>query len=564
MARIQREQATGAASKIGQFVREVESQIGWTTQLPWTLGTLPQRQFDGQRLMRQVPAITELSQVDGTGRERLRISRLGMDEAPPDADLSKDERFTTALEKKVYYGPVYFRRDSEPYMTLAMSGSRRDAGVSIADVNLKFIWDVVAQIKPGETGQAYVIDADGRLVAHPDISLVLRNTDTEVLAQVRAARAGLTEAGDMIAGDFQGREVIAAFAPIPALGWFIFVELPLTEALIPLYYAIVRTGILLLIGLGVALTAGLILAHRMLTPIKALQAGAARLGAGALDRRIEVKTGDELEALAGEFNLMAARLEESYSDLERKVATRTRELELASQHKSQFLANMSHELRTPLNAVLGYAELLLDNAYGEVPAEARDVLGRMEANGRHLLGLINDVLDLSKIEAGQLTLNLDAYAVPGIINAVVASTEALARGKGLELRARIADGMPEGHGDERRLTQVLYNLVGNAIKFTDQGFVEITAGASGDRFEIAIRDSGPGIAAMDQERIFGEFQQVDHSTTRKKGGTGLGLAISKRIVEMHGGTISVESALGAGAIFRVSLPRRAAQMAKGT
>src|ERR1700736_3592500 len=188
LIRIQREQAEAAAAKIGQFIKEIESQIGWTTQLPWSAGTLEQRRFDGLSLLRQVPGITELAQLVATGHEQLRVSRLAMDVVGSQTDFSKDPKFVDALARKVYYGPVYFRRESEPYMTVALAGTRRDAGVSVAEVNLKLIWDVVSQIKVGQHGQAYVVDAQGRLIAHPDISLVLRNTDLSRLAQVQAAR----------------------------------------------------------------------------------------------------------------------------------------------------------------------------------------------------------------------------------------------------------------------------------------------------------------------------------------------------------------------------------------
>src|SRR5258708_11202862 len=187
MVRIQHEQAEAAAAKISQFIKEIESQLGWTTQLPWSAGSIEPRRFDALRLLRQVPAITELAQIDSTGKERLRVSRLAMDVVDSGVDLSKDPKFTEAVAHKVYYGPVYFRRESEPYMTLSLAGTRKDAGVSIAEVNLKLIWDVVSQIKVGERGHAYVVGAQGRLIAHPDISLVLRNTDMSKLVQVQAA-----------------------------------------------------------------------------------------------------------------------------------------------------------------------------------------------------------------------------------------------------------------------------------------------------------------------------------------------------------------------------------------
>jgi signal transduction histidine kinase len=241
-----------------------------------------------------------------------------------------------------------------------------------------------------------------------------------------------------------------------------------------------------------------------------------------------------------------------------EIEDKGRQLELASRHKSQFLANMSHELRTPLNAILGYTELILDSIYGEAPEKMRTVLERVQTNGKHLLGLINDVLDLSKIEAGQLTLSLSDYSLAELVQSVYVAVEPLASRKSLALTTKVAKGLPVGHGDERRLTQVLLNLVGNAIKFTDTGEVAIEASSADGAFNLAVRDSGPGIAADDQAKIFEEFQQVDNTSTRQKGGTGLGLAISKRIVEMHGGRILVDSELGKGSTFTIRLPVQAA------
>jgi signal transduction histidine kinase len=220
---------------------------------------------------------------------------------------------------------------------------------------------------------------------------------------------------------------------------------------------------------------------------------------------------------------------------------------------------MSHELRTPLNAILGYTELMADGIYGQLPEKTMGVLKRLESNGRHLLGLINDVLDLSKIEAGQLTLDLSDYSLDDIAQTVRSTLEPLAADKKLTFKVEVAPKMPAGHGDGRRLTQVLINLVGNAIKFTDAGEVVITGGVTDGSFHLSVRDTGPGISAADQAKLFQEFQQADNAITRKKGGTGLGLAISKRIVEMHGGKIWVESQVGQGSTFSFTIPVRVAQ-----
>jgi signal transduction histidine kinase len=245
-----------------------------------------------------------------------------------------------------------------------------------------------------------------------------------------------------------------------------------------------------------------------------------------------------------------------------EIQDKSHQLEEASQHKSRFLANMSHELRTPLNAILGYTELIQDSVYGEPPEKMQSVLERIQRNGKHLLGLINDVLDLSKIEAGQLVLNLDSYSIRDVVHGVYSAVEPLAAKKNLALKVEMPKDLPSGRGDERRLTQVLLNLVGNAIKFTDQGEVSIKASAGNGTYSLAVRDTGPGISEADQSKLFQEFQQADSSITKAKGGTGLGLAISRRIVEMHGGRIWVESRPGQGSVFSLTLPIKAEQITR--
>jgi signal transduction histidine kinase len=733
LIRIGHEQAEGAAANIGQFVKDVEAQLGWTVQLPWDSNTsLEQRRNDAWRLLRQVPAITELEQIDPAGLVQLRVSRTEPDEKGSAIDVSGEARFRDAVAHTAWHGPVYFRQNAEPYMTLALAGSPRDTGVSVAEVNLTFIWDVISKIRVGEGGQAYVVDSRGRLIAHPDISLVVQNTDLSHLPQVQAARAALRGEPEQPARDLNGRDVLTSYAAIAPLGWFVFVDLPTDEAFAPFQAAIVRIVLLLLAALGLAVLAGMVLVRRMVGPIEALRAGAARIGSGDLHQQISIRTGDELEALAHQFNEMARQLEDSHANLEAQVEIRTRALEQSvlelralgevsqavnstlhlenvlstivakavqlsstaggsiyvydetqqlfelratygmaspreamgyaprldmtdryvgmvltrhepvqipdlrdepastvkdlilgsgyqailimpllwqdgiagflvvrrqepgefpkttvdllktfaaqsvlaiqnarlfsalheksllvetgSRHKSQFVANMSHELRTPLNAILGYTELVLDGIYGEIPVRMREVMERVDVNGRHLLGLINDVLDLAKMEAGQLQLEMNQYCTKDLVRSALDALEPLAREKRLDLRGEIASGLPPGWGDERRLAQVLMNLVGNAIKFTDAGEVSVRATMTDGSLMVAVRDTGPGISKADQEKIFDEFHQADSSSVRRKGGTGLGLTIAKRIIELHGGSIWVESAPGAGSTFSFTLP----------
>ena len=253
---------------------------------------------------------------------------------------------------------------------------------------------------------------------------------------------------------------------------------------------------------------------------------------------------------------MAARLQTSYADLEAKVAARTRELERANQHKSQFLAHMSHELRTPLHAILGYTHLIRDRIYGEIPPLIDEKLQRVQQSGQHLLQLVNAVLDLSRMESGRLVLSLTEYTMTDIVSTVATTVEPLAAAKPLRLTVTLPADLPCGLGDAQRLTQVLINLVGNAIAFTDVGEVGLEVSASDDTFTVIVRDTGPGIAAEDQRRMFEAFQQGDHSSTRPHQGTGLGLAIAKQIIEQHGGRIGVRSRPGQGATFWFTIPTR--------
>ena len=328
LASLQHEKAIAAASRIEQFIRQIEQQLSFAALPQLGTGGIELRRIEFLKLLRQVPAVTDVAQIDATGKELLAVSRLGMDVAGSSKDRSQDPAFLGAKSGQIWYGPVYFRKETEPYMAIAVRSGGEAGVVTVTDVNLKFIWDVVTRIRIGSKGKAYVVDTTGHLIADPDIGLVLGKTNLNRLAQVKSALTGqnTSDSPAMLAQDLSGLKVLTAYANIEPLGWKVFVEQPVAEVYTTLYATIRRTGVLMVAGLMFSVLTALWLARGLVRPIRTLQEGASRIGAGELDQDIEVRTGDELEALADQFNTMAARLKDSYAGLERKVEERTAEL----------------------------------------------------------------------------------------------------------------------------------------------------------------------------------------------------------------------------------------------
>lgn len=321
-----------AAVKIEDFIDDIRDQLGWTVQLPWSAESSEQHRLDVLRLLRQVPAIESVILVDAEGRERLFVSRIGLNRLEGRADLSLRPAVAGARANGAWLGPVNFHDGSEPFMMIAVAGNRSSVGVAIAEVNLKFIWEVVAGIKVGQTGDSFVLDGPGRLIAHPDISLVLRADEAGQRAFKTLRAAVLSRPGEATTGDIAGETVLAAMAEIPSTDWSVVVKQPLAEAFGPLYAALERTAALLVAGAALAAVLAWWLAQRMIGPIRLLEDGVARIGAGQFDHRIELTTGDEFERLASRFNEMAAELglsqerSERISRLKRFLAPQVAEL----------------------------------------------------------------------------------------------------------------------------------------------------------------------------------------------------------------------------------------------
>jgi signal transduction histidine kinase len=733
LASLQKEKAVAAASRIEQYMRQINQQLAYAALPQLDAADAEVRRLEFLKLLRQVPEVTDIAQLDPQGREQIAVSRLGMDVVGSGRDRSQEPAFLNAKRGQPWFSPVYFRKETEPYMTIAVRPSN-GGPVTVADVNLKFIWDVVSRIRIGTKGKAYVVDGNGFLVADPDISLVLRKTRLSDLAHVKAAagaQAGIEPA--LLSRDLAGTEVLVSYAPIDPLDWKVFVEQPVAEVYAKLDASILRTGLLLFAGLAISALGALLLARGMVRPIRTLDEGARRIGAGDLDQQIVVRTGDELEGLADQFNRMTAQLRESYAGLERKVDERTRalsealerqtaiseilrvisssptdvapvldaiaeraarlcdagsasiyliegatlrhvaskgpqldvgagvdalpidrdsisgravlerrtiqvadlqavaaeypvsseiarqgghrtllvlplvredvpfgavllrrpevrpfsdqeagllqtfgdlaaiaienvrlfaeiedksrQLEIANRHKSEFLANMSHELRTPLNAIIGFSEVLLEKLFGDVNEKQEDYLKDIHSSGRHLLSLINDILDLSKVEAGRMELDLSTFELGAAISNAMTLIRERAQRHGIRLAVDLDPALREIVADERKLKQILLNLLTNAVKFTpDGGSVTVRARVDAGNVVISVQDTGIGIAPEDQDAVFEEFRQVGRHYTNKQEGTGLGLALTRRFVELHGGRITVESAPGQGSTFTFTLP----------
>jgi len=576
LANTERQRAVLAARLIERFMDQIEQEIQEAAKNPQpdSPAGLAQRRANYVALLKHVPAVTDIAYIDTAGKEQLRVSRIAVDLIGMEADYSQAAEFLEAKNQQTYFGPIYFRNESEPYLTISVAEPGTNAGVVVADVNLKFIWDVVSEIKVGKSGKAYVVDSHGILVAHPDISLVLKKTSLSSLPQVQDAMAASTQPGILdqaevtIARDIQGNRVLSTYLPIRKLGWLVFVEQPLGDAFAPLRFSVLRTAWLLVGGLLASVLASLFLAQRMVAPIKVLHDSAARIAAGALDQTIEIHTGDELEDLSKEFNRMTTRLRVSNAAMEQKVRDlgvayaeleqKNLQLEDAQEQLvrteklaaiGQLAGGVAHDLRNPLgaikNAIYYLNRKLGDNEEAKENPRIAQFLNIIEEEVDHSNQIITDLLSFTRLS----TLSVSNVNLGEIIDNTLSSIEIkehtqIIKEFDVELTEVLADG--------DQLQRVFANLTLNAQEAMPEGGVLTIATRRKDGFaEVMFKDTGMGIDDEAMKNIF------DPLFTTKTKGTGLGLAVCQQVVAKHGGTIQAMSENGDGATFTIKLPLNA-------
>ena len=422
---LQHEKAIAAASRIEQYIRQIEQQLAYAALPQLDAGDVELRRIEFLKLLRQVPEVTDISQLESEGREQVLVSRLGMDVMRSNRDRSDEPAFKLAKRGKPWVGPVYFRKETEPYMTIAVRSGSDTGPVTIADVNLKFIWDVVSRIKIGDKGKAYVVDRNGYLVADPDIGLVLRKTNLSDLPHVKAALDGnVRDEQATVSRDLAGTQVIASYAPIESLNWFVFVDQPVAEVYAKLYTSILRTGLLLLAGLVISALCALALARGMVRPIRTLADGAQRIGEGDLDQTIVVRTGDELEGLADRFNRMTTQLRESYAGLERKVDERTHELANSLEQQTaiseilRVISSSPTDVQPVLDAVAARAALLCQAPFSRVMLIDGDALVPAAGHTRDVetAWMPSDVVPLDRASlSGRAVVDRETVHFPDVV-----------------------------------------------------------------------------------------------------------------------------------------------------
>jgi len=544
-------EARSASRRVEQFLQSVETILRESAAVPWAHAafTAADLRAEHHRLMKIIPALDSLQVVDATGAVRIAVSRRDLDR-PPAARFENQALLNGARERGASVGPVAFSNGIEPVAALAVKAGNGE--VIVAELNLRGVSDIVTQLLVGTQGQAFLVDAADRIVAHRDAARTLRDPSESALRQIRAARSRLGDKGvadPFRAGNADDVPVLTSAVGLPRWGWIVIAEEPLEVALAPVRATIYRLAALMVAGVLLALLVSGVLARRLSRPILSLREGTGRLMRGDLASRIDVKTGDEVEALARDFNAMAAQLEDYTTGLERKVEEKTAALREAMRARELFLAAASHDLRQPLYAISILGDAL---ALKQLPPDAQEVLSKQRQAIGILRGLFDNLLDLSRFEAGDVHVSLRDISLREVLAPIAVEFEVLSQAKGLGWQCTLPE--VSVRTDPELLRRLVANLLSNAVRYTLTGSVALSAAVEGADVVIRVSDTGIGIAKEDQQRVFLEFVQLENPARERERGVGLGLSIVRKVSELLGLELLLDSAPSSGTRVTFRLP----------
>lgn len=569
---VQEAQAEGAAREISAYFNVIQVGLRDVAKMPWGRPGfgLPQRREEVHRLMQLVPAIIDLQVADDQGREQLFASKHSADRIAAGIPVDEPDLARVTAKEGLRRGQTFFRDGHLPTVRLAAFDG---VGSIIATIDLRLLNEMVSRLRAGEGGLAYVVDGEDHLIAHAQPTWVLSRpsmADSAAVRQARASKAGSILVHGLATQSLGGEAVIVTAAAVPELGWVVFMEQQRNAAFKPVWAALGRTVVLMLIGGAAALILGILFARRMAAPIVALRQATARIAAGDLDMTLQLRRHDEIEDLAQDFNQMASRLSDLYTSLEAKVAARTAELsdardvlsvraeqltqlkdeaERANAAKTRFLAAASHDLRQPMHSIsllLGVLQARLSSS------EHLALADKIQSSVATMENLFGNLLDISKLDAGTVQAHIEDVNLAWLLRGLEQIWAPQAAEKGLKLRVRPCDVVVKG--DAALLARIAGNLVANAIRYTREGGVLVACRRRGARVELEVWDSGPGIEPRYQEAIFEEFFRIEAPGTGQEKGLGLGLSIVQRSAHILGYRLSVDSRVGKGSVFRVEMP----------
>lgn len=551
----QREAANNAAQTISAFIDRSQNNLILVGLLdPAWLHDQP-RYLEG--VLDQAPGLLEIIRLDPAGqvlasahRDQAVLANL--------FTIAQARWFSQAISGLDYLGGVQLDSTSEPYLILSVPAP--EGGVVAARLSMAVLWEIADATRFGESGATLIVDEDGKVLAHPNRELVLTSAriDPATLAgALTAAAEGWRGQYTSIAGD----RVTGFALPIPNTAWITITEVSQSEAQRNTRTAMVLFGGgLIVLVLAAVLMSRYVLSRYIFAPLDDLQAGTERLRQGDFGHTLTVHRNDELGHLVHAFNEMSAAIQRRDKELRaqaQELRVATVKAKEAARIRSEFLANVSHELRTPLNAIIGFSDMLLSGMSGELNPKQHHKIERLRENGHRLLNLVNNVLDLTRIEARRVELITAPFSPRALCERLGGQMEALAVKQGLHFGIAIDPALPDQLlGDEQRIEQIVVNLLSNAFKFTERGSVTLRTQVhrAQQTWSLAVIDTGIGIPPHAKDVIFEEFRQLDGSSTRAFRGTGLGLAIARNLVQIMGGQIEVQSELGVGSTFTVVLP----------